>query len=62
MRMTVFFPKNEDIEVPQSNPKIQESEILVEDRFPLSPNEQDVSNDIEENTNNQNSIPFEISQ
>ena len=62
MRMTVFFPKNEDIEVPQSNPKIQESEILVEDRFPLSSNEQDVSNDIEENTNNQNSFPFEISQ
>ena len=62
MRMTVFFPKNEDIEVPQSNLEIQESEILVEDRFPLSSNEQDVSNDIEENTNNQNSIPFEISQ
>ena len=60
MRMTVFFPKsipsNEDIEVPQSNLEIQESEILVEDRFPLS------SNDIEENTNDQNSIPFEISQ
>ena len=47
MRMTVLFPSkstpsNEDIEVPQRNPTIQESEILVEDRFPLS------SNDIED--------------
>ena len=47
MRMTVLFPSkstqsNEDNEVPQSNPTIQESEILVEDRFPLS------SNDIED--------------